>query len=280
MSEDEIKAQKKWAQVNVVAGGGTNFVAPIRKALDVLDKNTDESCQNIVLFLTDGEASFEQRDYDFVSSQKAKNQVTIFSYALGNGANREVGQKVSELSGGQFNYIEDGGDLKGAMSSYYTFFADRQQSRAVRWLLYSDFITGFPLLAACAPFYDAVDPATNIAPILGVVCMDMNVIVQYSEVALRPDFEVFNKKIEKENSFCPNTKDCSTCPTTFEWTKAGVTGTGGTGAGGAGGNGAGGNGAGGNSGSSNKVKDNASSLGAAMSVAVTAGALAVGLFSA
>ena len=226
MSEAEIKAQKKWAQINVVAGGGTNFVAPIRKALDVLDKNTDESCQNIVLFLTDGEASFEQRDYDFVSSQKAKIQVTIFSYALGNGANREVGQKVSELSGGQFNYIEDGGDLKGAMSSYYTFFADRQQSRAVRWLLYSDFITGFPLLGACAPFYDAVDPATNIAPIIGVVCMDMNVIVQYSEVALRPDFEVFNKQIEKENSFCPNTKDCSTCPTTFEWTKAGrVTGT-------------------------------------------------------
>ena len=72
MTPDAIKCTQGWAQDNIGSGGGTNFEDAIQTALGILKGDSNRNCQNIILFLTDGTASFS--NYAAVREAAASNR--------------------------------------------------------------------------------------------------------------------------------------------------------------------------------------------------------------
>jgi len=85
MTDSNRDLLKAYIDANIVAGGGTTFFDPLMTALGMMSTPTTGSCMNVVLFLTDGIATFTGSDYDTVSSEADSKAAVIFSYALGSG---------------------------------------------------------------------------------------------------------------------------------------------------------------------------------------------------
>jgi hypothetical protein len=83
VTDDYRTTLETWIDTYLVATGSTEFYAPLVKAFELID--ADPGCSNVVLFLTDGEAVFQESDYDSVTSMAATNNVILFTYALGSG---------------------------------------------------------------------------------------------------------------------------------------------------------------------------------------------------
>jgi hypothetical protein len=150
-TDDVIPVIEAWIDENIVAFGSTIFFEPLKRALDMI--NTNASCTNIILFLTDGIAEFTPDNYLTISTMIAKHNTVLFTYALGDGADTEITKKLACENDGVFYKVPDGGDLGKAMSGYYTYFAAAaksytvpiEDSHFVRWVLYNDFATGMKL---------------------------------------------------------------------------------------------------------------------------------------
>ena len=96
------------------------------------------------------------------------------------------------LEGGLFHSVPDNGDLPTAMANYYSVFATGLQSCDLRWIKYADVVTGTELLAGCLPVFERSSGATcdtsgggGGGDLLGVTCMDMNIIGEYYGCLLR-----------------------------------------------------------------------------------------------
>jgi hypothetical protein len=84
----------------------------------------------------------------------------------------------------QFTQIMDSGDLITPMASYFEPFSRQMDKSATRWVKYQDYSTGKTLYAACATMIKTADPEPDMhkKPVLGVVCMDMNLVVPIETV--------------------------------------------------------------------------------------------------
>ncbi len=103
------------------------------------------------------------------------------------------GVHVGLCEGGLFHSIPDNGDLPTAMANYYSVFASGLQSCDLRWIKYADVVTGTELLAGCLPVFERSSGATcdtssgggDAAHLLGVTCMDINMIGEHNGFLLR-----------------------------------------------------------------------------------------------
>ena len=109
------------------------------------------------------------------------------------------------MNNGVFYSVADSADLSMAMSSYYRYFAAAVTDTNVRWVLYNDFATGTELLSACAPMYD--NGATNglVSVLMGVVCMDMNIIDSVSNLRQHRDWEALYARVVEATDRCTPT---------------------------------------------------------------------------
>jgi len=188
-------------------GGSTNFVDALDMGMGLLlDSRSSEcmttTCAGALLFLTDGNPdSWGGGNYDALRARNAGGYARVFGYALGSGANHEIPRRLSEEHGGEFRAVADGGNLNDAMSSYYKVFADRLTSAdTVRWILYEEYITGTELLAGCLPFYDRRDAQRP--ALLGVTCMDINVIADLPTLRANPGWQDFERAMEADSRSC------------------------------------------------------------------------------
>jgi hypothetical protein len=116
-------------------GGGTNFVAGLNHAHDILTRSISSgktsglccasgSSTRLILFLTDGvntgpDPLQVMRQWDEVPGLR------VFTYSLGSGSggSADLMKKMACSNGGVYQEIPDGGDLKEAMASYFMFLA-------------------------------------------------------------------------------------------------------------------------------------------------------------
>ena len=176
-TDDNRDTINAWIDDNVVAGGGTLFYKPIVEAVKYID--ADPQCSNVILMLAAPESGpffLYNENYTSVKSLLATNNVVLFTYALGSGADSTVMKKLACENNGIFYHVADNAALGEVMSSYYAYYAASISNTGVRWILYTDAITNTELLAACTPLYDTTDPTVEISVTFGVVCMDLNVI--------------------------------------------------------------------------------------------------------
>jgi Ca-activated chloride channel family protein len=76
---------KTWVEDEVTSGGGTNFILPLEEAFSMIEASSTSACTKTILFLTDGEADFDEDNYLYVAEKAEINSVILFTYALGNG---------------------------------------------------------------------------------------------------------------------------------------------------------------------------------------------------
>jgi hypothetical protein len=109
--------------------------------------------------------------------------------------------------------VPDDGDLAGAMASYYELFAAGVQTCEVRWLKYEDVVTGTDLLAACLPVFelangvstcDSAAPTSQWSKLLGVSCVDINIMVDLQTLERHPQYLQFKEAYETQTKQCPN----------------------------------------------------------------------------
>merc|ERR1711964_696393 len=88
---------------------------------------------------------------------------------------------------------------------YYKYFANGDSEAGLgglRWVHYDDFSTSTSLTAGCMPIYDKDKLDVGTVSLLGVVCMDVNVIVSLEELSLRDRYARFIEKADQMSKAC------------------------------------------------------------------------------
>ena len=203
----------------VTVAGQTNFLDAFALAFDVLDHSVEQEstsrCHTAVLFLTDGDMTYPEganvKDvYDLVKSRNAEHNATLFTYSLGDSADRVVPKNLACSTGGIWSPIPDGDNLAAYMSAYYKLFAiglgGEENKDFVAWVepyLYEsgeDYGT-----TTSAPVYDrSVSP-----PIwLGVVGVDFTVGAMTRVVGGSDAYSVvLQKLVDTSVARCPALTD-------------------------------------------------------------------------
>lgn len=204
----------------VVAGGTTDFIAALSKVKEVLgDGSTGNGCNRVVLFMSDGQPDAAPDTDALKADLDAIGNVRLMTYALGDGAQADVLKSMACENGGVFQSVPDNGDLAYAMAMYYQVLAPSLAPCQTRWTEYTDIFSKKKLLAACvAAFNKTSATAENscnggldgigdsgspeVAQLLGVVCMDMDMIVPLDTLKSHSGYAAFDAEVTRERNAC------------------------------------------------------------------------------
>ncbi|CAE8642915.1 unnamed protein product [Polarella glacialis] len=168
--------------------GSTNFKLPIEKVFTVIEASVTagktSTCQRAVMFLTDGEADFDEADYLLAQQKSSEWDIAWFTYALGTGAKKEVTKRLACDNKGIFYPVPDTADLTEIMAAYYAYFAVGQASCSPSFSRYADANTAEILYAGCLPMLERTASKSSL---LGVACMDINMLSSIDQLKAQPD---------------------------------------------------------------------------------------------
>ena len=218
-TEANKKLMESWISSNVLAGGGTDFNAALSKAKEVLNNGGGTGCNKAILFMSDGQPK-EAPDTDALTRDlDAIGNVRLMTYALGDGAQADVLKSMACENGGVFQSVPDNGDLAYAMAMYYQVLAPSLAPCQTRYTEYTDLVSGKKLLAACTPAYEKTSSAAEnscnggldglgdsgssvVAQLLGVVCMDMDMIVSLDVLKAHSGYAQFEASVDGAKARC------------------------------------------------------------------------------
>ncbi|CAE8617388.1 unnamed protein product [Polarella glacialis] len=179
----------KWLDEQNWKSGGTNFRVPIEKVFAVIEASVTagktSTCQRAVMFLTDGQAEFDEADFLQAQQMSSEWDTAWFTYALGSGANTAVTKRLACDNKGIFYPVSDTADLTQIMAAYYAYFASGQASCSPSFTRYADANTAEILYAGCLPMLERT--AYN-SSLLGVACMDVNMLSSIDQLKAQPNF--------------------------------------------------------------------------------------------
>jgi len=185
--------------------GGTNFESGFAMAKRVfaasLGANPPRSsnCVQAILFLTDGRDS---KGFQLSSLDTGLEGVVVFTYSVGDDADNTVPKQIACKTNGIWNRIADNNlaAVADTMASYFQLFAASIDSTVPRWNEYADSVSGVQLLASCLPVYDRSGSTKNLA---GVVCMDMNVVIDLPTFKAKPGYATVAESMRSASTSCP-----------------------------------------------------------------------------
>ena len=177
----------------------------------------------IHLFLTDGKPDeWSEDDFRSVREASAELDVHLLTYALGSGADFDRVKRLACENKGIAQKVEDAQDdrLANAMASYYQMLGPMLKPCQTRWVGYTDILSGEYLLTGCMAAFETLDGSTatsceggldglgepgdkRVPHLLGVGCIDMNLIVDINVIQARDDWGDFEARINSEMSACP-----------------------------------------------------------------------------
>jgi Mg-chelatase subunit ChlD len=195
--------------------GTTNYGAAFDKAFDLfeLSETTEISsnCHRAILFLSDGKptvADDSKTGTELYTHIAEKNifDATIFSYALGESADKEALKNIACTSGGIYANIPDNGDLVQQMSAYYKLYAILQggseNMNFTTWVepyLYSSGVMG---TTVSTPVFDR----SKDTPLwIGVVGVDFTISELEEAVGGTDSYQaVLDELVAASTATCPN----------------------------------------------------------------------------
>ena len=110
------------------AGGGTNINAALLEALEIcknvkISEEIDSKTEQMIIFLSDGEASSGVRDSDiikeFIREANKDLQVPIYGLAFGSGADFDLIKDVSDETKGFAQRIYESGNSFEQLEDFY-----------------------------------------------------------------------------------------------------------------------------------------------------------------
>jgi len=203
-----VKNQEMMAQFldDSHANGGTNFRIGFELVSKVLKNSVKEGkttgCEiQTVLFLTDGKdtSGFAPSEIEHLGLKGT----TILTYSFGDDADEKLPKQIACQNNGIWYPVRSSAPVATIMAKYYQLFAATIESDAVRWTMYQDSVTGTPLLAGCLPVYDR---SGTIPELVGVSCMDINVIVSLDTLWQKPRYKEMWEAMDKVTRECPKLK--------------------------------------------------------------------------
>ena len=144
----------------------------------------------------------------------------VLTYALGAGADTSVTKRLACDSRGISHVIDDtsGDKLANAMANYFRLLSPMLEPCQTRWVTYEDWLSGTELLGACMAAYEKVGGGTSCEggldglgesgdgrtpTLLGVSCIDMNLVVSLETIRNRPDWGDFDARMRSDAQKCP-----------------------------------------------------------------------------
>lgn len=169
----------------MTASGGTYYNRALELAFNMINQAVNAEATTggtkAILFLTDGvPAESNSEILNYISANNAHN-AKILTYAFGagvDGANvRTLLQSMATDTGGRFEAVPDGGDLRAAMGGYYNFFASTNTNPPPVWTApyWDSSGLGMVVTAALPVFYGG--------NLKGVVGVDLTIEDLVSDVA-------------------------------------------------------------------------------------------------
>jgi len=128
MTQANKDKMKTWIEANVFPKGGTNFKVGLERAFNMMmssrSAHKSSFCKGAVLFLTDGVADWTDEDSEqLIKLNNADYGYSVFSYALGDGADTTITKRIACEHRGLFYHVGDNDDLSDVMSKYYHYFS-------------------------------------------------------------------------------------------------------------------------------------------------------------
>jgi len=211
MTEANLAAMKSWADGESWEQGQTNFQAAMREAFDIIDRSVldgDTSmCQKAILFLTDGQADFTDADFRMVKQKSIQYDTVVFSYALGDAADHVVPKRLACENRGIFYPVPDaaaggtapaGRSLPEVMADYYNYYVQGQEICTTTFVRYTS-TQGHQLYGACMPMYDRASTGSSL---LGVSCLDVNLIAPIEDMQEEAGWEHFKCQASDSTKMC------------------------------------------------------------------------------
>jgi len=118
----------------------------------------------------------------------------------GKDADDRLPRQIACQNNGIWYPVKTQDQIEDTMAKYYGLFAAGIDSDTVRWVEYTDAITGTQLLAGCLPAYDR---SQSIPVLTGVSCMDINVIVSLDTLYTKPSYKQMREKMANVTKVCP-----------------------------------------------------------------------------
>merc|ERR1740117_2448708 len=126
--------------------------------------------------------------------------VTMFTYSFGTGiGDQQIMKKMACMTSGVWTAVPDGGDIENAMADYYQVYAAGVHSGDARWVEYEDALTLTRLVAACYSVYDTSGSGREL---YGVVCVDLNMIINLGEFRDKPGYEATWAEMRRAAQSC------------------------------------------------------------------------------
>lgn len=157
------------------------------------------SCSRMILFLTDGK---DESDFKMSNYRARLSNTIILSFSFGNLADmgdQQVTKKMACQTNGIWYAVEDGADIASKMYSYFAFLALGLEETEPRWITYKDSFTGTDLVAAC---HGANYREGGNKVLIGVVCVDLNLILDLDLFRQKPDYDEAWTTIEQKQERC------------------------------------------------------------------------------
>lgn len=177
---------KAWVNNQDFTQGGTSFTAALFQdeeektgafpiIRDSVAAGKTSMCQKVIMFLTDGTATFREDDFLKAQTESQRYDVAMMTYSLGSGADMQVTKRLACDNRGIFYPVADGADLATTMAGYYQYFAEGQAAEmcAPSFVEYKDSATGTQLYAGCLPMYSRLTASPEL---IGVTCNDINML--------------------------------------------------------------------------------------------------------
>jgi len=126
----------------------------------------------------------------------------ILSYALGDGITNEgktILKRIACDNRGVYHEVGANGNLGDVMANYYSFLSVGTDSAKARWREYEDKVSKQTLLAACVPAFDKRQTPRKL---LGVACMDMNVLSDLDTFKTSAGYDDFEGSVREAQRFC------------------------------------------------------------------------------
>jgi hypothetical protein len=253
------------SQFHPLPTGGTDFMKGFQEAF-LLFKDSDKAdppaktgCNKLILFMTDG-VDASSKGNAMLKEIKALQtdfgtEIPIFTYSFGDEISADPSNSLAQLpkkiacqNSGIAYQIPDGQPLVDTMVDYYKYFSNGLSAtdphlQKVRWTEYTDGWVGGRLLAGCMAVYDKNKKSAGQVDLLGVTCMDMNVILPLgigtgespnNPLEARDNYPTFKDAIDEESNRCmavshdqsslqrmrrahPDSSECKACDTQDEW---------------------------------------------------------------
>merc|ERR1719265_2783432 len=159
-------------------------------------------CVRTVLFLTDGKDKYNFKPSELHQLDEVKD-VNMLTYSFGKHADTRIPKQLACQFGGIWYHVEDSMPIETIMAKYYMLFANGIDDSSVRWYQYTDVLTNTPLLAGCLPVYDR---SQNVAKLVGVSCIDINIIVSLDTLWKKPSYLQMQEKMDSITQKCPTLK--------------------------------------------------------------------------